>query len=63
VSPGQYTEDQLVEQPAIELFKELGWDSVNAYYETLGPEGSPTYTTDAQISLGSSTAFHSSLSN
>jgi type I restriction enzyme R subunit len=39
VSPGQYTEDQLVEQPAIQLFEELGWDIVSAYYETLGPEG------------------------
>jgi type I restriction enzyme, R subunit len=39
VTPGQYTEDQLVEQPAIELFEELGWDTVNAYYETLGPKG------------------------
>ena len=35
----QYTEDQLVEQPAIRLFEELGWESVNAYYETLGSEG------------------------
>jgi type I restriction enzyme R subunit len=37
VTPGQYTEDQLVEQPAIKLFEELGWDSINAYHETLGP--------------------------
>ena len=37
--PGKYTEDQLVEQPAIRLFEELGWDSINAYHETLGPEG------------------------
>jgi type I restriction enzyme R subunit len=36
---GRYTEDQLVEQPAIRLFEELGWESVNAYHETLGPEG------------------------
>jgi type I restriction enzyme, R subunit len=39
VIPGQYTEDQLVEQPAIELFEQLGWDHVNAYSETLGPDG------------------------
>ena len=37
--PNQYTEDQLVEQPAIRLFEELGWESVNAYHETLGPDG------------------------
>ena len=36
---GRYTEDQLVEQPAIQLFRELGWDTVNAYGETLGPQG------------------------
>src|SRR5258707_13630339 len=36
---GRYTEDQLVEQPAIGLFEELGWDHINAYYEKLGPEG------------------------
>ncbi|HVB52678.1 MAG TPA: type I restriction endonuclease subunit R [Candidatus Acidoferrales bacterium] len=35
----QYTEDQLVEQPAIQLFEELGWTHINAYYETLGSEG------------------------
>jgi len=39
VTPGQYTEDQLVEQPAIELFEEIGWETVNVYYETLGPKG------------------------
>ena len=39
MTPGTFTEDQLVEQPAIELFEELGWDHVNAFYETLGPEG------------------------
>src|ERR1035441_7440287 len=38
--PSRYTEDQLVEQPAIALFEELGWESVNAYHETLGPDGS-----------------------
>lgn len=36
---GRYTEDQLVEQPAIKLFEELGWETVNAYHETLGPDG------------------------
>lgn len=38
-SSGRYTEDQLVEQPAIELFKEIGWDAIDAYHETLGPNG------------------------
>jgi len=36
---GRYTEDQLVEQPAIELFRELGWQTINAYHETLGLDG------------------------
>jgi type I restriction enzyme R subunit len=37
--PNQFSEDQLVEQPAIQLFEELGWESINAYNETLGPLG------------------------
>jgi type I restriction enzyme R subunit len=37
--PGRYSEDQLVEQPAIELFKSLGWEHVDAYHETLGDDG------------------------
>jgi type I restriction enzyme R subunit len=36
---GQYSEDQLVEQPAIRLFEELGWETINAYRENLGPDG------------------------
>ena len=28
--PSGYTEDPLVEQPAIELFAELGWETVDA---------------------------------
>ena len=28
-----YTEDALVEQPAIALLDELGWETVNAYHE------------------------------
>jgi type I restriction enzyme R subunit len=39
VTPGRYTEDELVEQPAIALFEELGWDHIDAYHETLGPDG------------------------
>ena len=36
---GKFSESQLVEQPAIELFAELGWATVKALYETLGPNG------------------------
>ena len=34
-----YTEDQLVEQPAIQLFADLGWQTLSARDETLGPGG------------------------
>jgi type I restriction enzyme R subunit len=35
-----YTEDQLVEQPAIGLFAELGWTTVSTLEETSGTIGS-----------------------
>jgi len=35
----KFTEDQLVEQPAVELFSALGWDTVNAFDETMGAGG------------------------
>ena len=31
-----YTEQTLVEQPAIELFKELGYETANCFYEQIG---------------------------
>ena len=31
-----YTEDALVEQPAIKLFDELGWDTLNCWEEGFG---------------------------
>jgi type I restriction enzyme R subunit len=34
--PNAYTEDQLVEQPAIGLFPELGWTAVSALEEFFG---------------------------
>jgi type I restriction enzyme R subunit len=51
VTPGQYSEDQLVEQPAIKLFEELGWETVNAYYETLGLEGTLGRDNKAEVFL------------
>ncbi|MEE9443215.1 MAG: type I restriction endonuclease subunit R [candidate division Zixibacteria bacterium] len=33
MTPTGYTEDALVEQPAIELLAKLGWETVNAYHE------------------------------
>ena len=41
--PSAYTEDGLVEQPAIELFQALDWEFVNAYQEELAtPESKGT---------------------
>lgn len=34
-----HTEDQLVEQPAIGLFAELGWTTVSAMEESFGTTG------------------------
>jgi len=34
-----FSEGAAVEEPAIALFRELGWDHINAYYEKFGPEG------------------------
>ena len=39
MSPHAYTENQLVEQPAIGLFATLGWQTVSATDETFGPGG------------------------
>jgi len=36
---GDYTEDTLVEQPAIALFAELGWQTANCFSETFGTGG------------------------
>jgi type I restriction enzyme, R subunit len=35
--PHAYTEDQLVEQPAIGLFAEMGWQTASALEEVIGP--------------------------
>jgi type I restriction enzyme R subunit len=39
MSQHAYTEDQLVEQPAIALFAELGWQTVSAMEEIFDPDG------------------------
>ena len=49
--PHPFTEDQLVEQPAIHLFKELGWDTVLALEETLGPNGTLGRETTSDVVL------------
>jgi len=44
MSPHAYSEDQLVEQPAIGLFAELGWQTVSALDETFGAGGTSVAT-------------------
>ncbi len=39
MSPGRLSEDALVEQPALRLLAELGWEVVSGFDETLGPAG------------------------
>lgn len=39
MSPHAYTEDQLVEQPAISLFATLGWQTISAMEEVFGSGG------------------------
>jgi type I restriction enzyme R subunit len=39
VSPTRFSEDELVERPAVDLLAELGWETVNAREEALGPGG------------------------
>ena len=34
-----YTEDALVERPAISLFRQLGWETANCFDEILGDAG------------------------
>jgi type I restriction enzyme R subunit len=51
VSAGAYTEDQLVEQPAIGLFAELGWKTVSAMEEVFGPSGTLGRETSGEVVL------------
>ena len=49
--PHDYTEDQLVEQPAIQLFAELGWETVSAMEEIFGANGTLGRETKAEVVL------------
>ena len=46
-----YTEDQLVEQPALTLLSELGWTTVNARDEILGADGTLGRETTSEVVL------------
>jgi len=41
MTPTDYSEDYLIEQPAIGLFAELGWQTYHAFHEFETPGGSP----------------------
>ncbi|MEI6025302.1 MAG: type I restriction endonuclease subunit R [Betaproteobacteria bacterium] len=51
MSAHAYTEDQLVEQPAIGLFGTLGWQTVSALEETFGPGGTLGRETKGEVVL------------
>jgi len=51
MSPHAYTEDQLVEQPAIGLFAALGWQTVSALEESFGPGGTLGRETKGEVVL------------
>lgn len=53
MSTHAYTEDQLVEQPAIGLFAELGWSTVSAMEETFGVAGTLGRETKGDVVLAS----------
>ena len=46
-----YSEDSLVEQPAIELFRELGWETANCFYEKFGSKGTLGRDTTSEVVL------------
>jgi type I restriction enzyme, R subunit len=49
--PNAFTEDQLVEQPAIGLFASLGWHTASAMDETFGPGGTLGRETKGEVVL------------
>ena len=51
MSPHAYTENQLVEQPAIGLFAALGWQTASAIDETFGPGGTLGRATRGEVVL------------
>jgi len=56
---GDYTENSLVEQPAIALFSELGWEAANCFYESFADSPSPgSSPTGRGINLGRETSYN-----
>ena len=48
-----YSEQELIEQPTIEMFKKLGWGHINTLHETLGPSGTLGRDNQSEIILQS----------
>ncbi len=46
-----YTEDALVEQPAIALLKQMGWQHINCFTETFGESGTLGRETEGEVVL------------
>ena len=51
MSAHAYTEDHLVEQPAIGLFAELGWQTLSAMEESFGESGTLQRETKGEVVL------------
>jgi hypothetical protein len=51
--PHAYSEDQLVEQPAIQIFASMGWTTVSAQGEVTGVDGTLGRETLATITSSS----------
>jgi type I restriction enzyme R subunit len=47
----RYTEDYLVEQPAMELLSSIGWETLNCYDETFGKNGTLGRETPSDVVL------------
>ena len=55
---GDYTENSLVEQPAIALLAELGWETANCFYESFADSPSPVSSPSGRgINLGRETPY------
>jgi len=46
-----YSEDALIEQPAIALFGQMDWQTASVYHETFGPSGTLGRETDQEVVL------------
>src|SRR5688572_15450105 len=46
-----FTEDALIEQPAINLLEKLGWKTANCFDETFGSEGTLGRETSSEVIL------------